>query len=327
MPLARDHSDLPRAKATKEEGWPPDKVPRFVDKLAERWLAEAQAQGPKPRARPELRFRHSDAGGCSRAIAYAALDVPESNPIDQPAIFVMNIGSWVHEQLQEELNVRYGMDSEVVCVIDGFEGSGHLDGELKIPFRHADSPVQPNEGKRVVSEYKVVDGYAFKLAVGERGAPKGPRWSYVVQGALNALARNADELVVGLLSKGAIGIPTAKRKGFGEIQRYCAEWTLTRQQFEPIALEEMERVNGILTLIDTGLLPQRKIPDPELPKLHLITEPARGIWVELAHPGVDTIVNSGTTWQCDYCRYQDTCSMTKPGRTPTDVLVQLGLIT
>lgn len=320
MPLARDHSDLPRAKATKEEGWPPDKVPRFVDKLGERWLAEAQAEGPKPRAVPELRFRHSDAGGCSRAIAYAALDVPESNPIDQPAIFVMNIGSWLHEQLQGELNVRYGMASEVVCTIDGFEGSGHLDGELRLPGDEV------NTGPLVVAEYKVVDGYAFKLAVGERGAPKGPRWAYVVQGALNAFARGADELVVGLLSKGAIGVPTARRKGFGELQRYCAEWTLTRQQWEPIALAEMERVSGILTLVDTGLLPQRKIPDPELPKLHLITEPARGIWVELAHPGVDTIVNSGTTWQCDYCRWQDTCSLTKPGRTPTDVLVQLGLI-
>jgi hypothetical protein len=316
MPIERDLSGLPGPQRDPEHGWKPDRAPRFASQLAENWMRKHLDDGPRPRAVPDKRFRHSDAGNCARAVAYAAMDLPASNPMDIAGFWATGMGSLLHDQLQSALKSRWGDDinDEVVCIIDGFEGSGHADLE------HRSLRLEGGYGTEgaglphvTVVEVKTVGGFAYKLAVGERGQAKGPSWSYVVQGALNAKALNADELVVALLARDVISVQAAQRGGFDELTRFCAEWTLTREEYMPVAEAEVERVSGILRLLDEGTLPKRHIPDPELPKRHIITDPMRGTWVE--HQD-GQMINAGTTWHCAYCRWQDTCAITGPERVP-----------
>lgn len=319
MPIDRDLSGLPGPARAERTGWAPDPQPRFVSALAEEWMRKGLEEGPRPRAVPDKRFRHSDAGGCSRALAYAALDLPASNPMDITGWWATGMGSMIHDLLQPILKSRYGMEAEVVCIIDGFEGSGHADGELRTlrgePAASHDGTEQVGLPHLIVTEYKTVGGYAYKLAVGEKGDPQGPSWPYVVQGALNALARNADELVIGLLARDVISVQAAARKRIPELTRFCAEWTLTREQFEPIARKEIDRVTKILALLDDGTLPARKIPSPEIPAGAHITDPNTGTWVVFQSLDGGEVTDAGTTWHCAYCRWQDTCATTSPYRT------------
>jgi hypothetical protein len=315
--LERDLSGLPGPNRDPEHGWKPDRAPRFASVLAETWMRDRLAEGPRPRAVSDKRFRHSDAGNCARAVAYAALDLPASNPMDIAGFWATGMGTLLHEQLQAALKSRYpGIEDEVVCIIDGFEGSGHADLAVGLTLGAGPDAQHYNPGQRVkvVVEVKTVGGYAYKLAVGERGQAKGPSWSYVVQGALNAKALGADELVIALLARDVISVQAAQRGGFDELTRFCAEWTLTREEYEPIAATEIERVSGILGLLDKGMLPRRTIPDPELPRRNLITDPARGTWVEVDGDG--NMTDAGSTWHCAYCKWMDTCATTGPGRVP-----------
>lgn len=318
MPLARDLSHLPVAQASANLNWAPDKTVRFMHVLAEKWMAEDRRVAKAA----DTRFRHSDGGGCSRAIAYAALELPWSNPVDISGIHVMERGRILHELLQEALRERYGMAAEIDCLIDGFDGSGHADGLIISHLGpRPDAQAWPGKDRRViVAEYKTVGGYTYKLAVGERSEPRGPRWMYVVQGALNAKALNADELVIGLLSVEAISKQVADRKHYSDVQRFCAEWTLTREEYEPIARAEIERVSTILAGLDEGELPPRTIPDPEMPANHVITDPRKGIWVEYDNQGHP--LDSKTTWHCAYCRWQNVCATTDPGRVTLSGLKQ-----
>lgn len=311
MGLAKDLSSLPKASAVRTDGVPPDPEPTFLagyfDFLAERNAAE----GERPHAVAGTRFRHSMAGSCSRAIAYHALHVPESNPMDLAGIIVTSNGTAKHDEIQEVLTEQMDpevFEIEVPCQIEGFDGSGNADGRLEI--WDGDDLV-----KVVLWEHKNVGGYAFKMAIGERGAPQGPKQSAITQAALNALALDADEVVITMSTWEAVSVNIAKRKGLSELGRVAAQWTFTHDEWEPIALAEMARVNGILDLLDAGTLPSRKMPDPEFPRAATITDPLSGRW-EL-HDEVKGLVDTGSTWACGYCRWQTMCAETPAGRCPT----------
>lgn len=318
MPIERDLSDLPPARKLATRNWPPDPHTRVMHVLAERWMREEEGN-PRPKA-ADTRFRHSDGGGCARAIAYASLDVPHSNPVDIAGYHVMGVGKVFHDLIEAEMRERYGMEAEVVCLIDGFDGSGHADGELSYTLGAGPDAQQYAPGQKVVVvvEYKSTGGYAFKMAVGERSQPQGPKWGAVVQGALNAYARHADELIIGMISFEAISKGIAERKGFNDVQRFCAEWTLTRDEYRPIAEREMRRVTDILAGLDEGRLPARTLDDPSYPERMLITDPRKGIYVE--YDEHERMVDQKTTWHCSYCRWQDLCVLTPAEETSVEVL-------
>ena len=299
MALQADLSQLPRPAAQRNTGFAPDENPRFTPALAELWHAENEAAGPKPRATNTARFRHSDAGKCARAIAFSALNLPPTNPMDLPGTWATSLGTIIHELWQEAILTSYP-DAEIepkVSTING-EGAGHIDAVL-------------NDGRKVAFELKTVGGFAFKMAVGERGAAQGPKHDHIVQASLNGLAVDADEIVIGYLAKEAISTGIAQRKGFSELGRFCAEWTITREQYEPIARTEIARVESILELVDTGVLPARKFPAGELPAGAEIVDPQTGRW-EAHRDGV--LVDTGTWWACDYCSHQTRCAGTGSGR-------------
>lgn len=311
MTLKRDLSHLPPPADEKPVGVPPDATPRFGHLLAKRWQDE---DVPLARAHPDARFRHSDAGNCARAIAYAALDIPASNPMDMAGFWVTNLGRVIHELFQDELEKVFGVGVTTEVKVHGGERAGHVDAVVAIPGEVNGEVVSD---KVISIEYKSCGGYKYKLAVGERGAPEGPGYQHVIQAALNALALDADECVIIYGARDVISIQAAGRKPhIDELLRFTAEWTFTREQYEPIARREIERVEAILKMVDDDMLPARKIPDPEIPARAVVVSPRDGTWVEYDDRG--QAVESKTTWHCAYCRWQDFCAKTKPGRIPVE---------
>lgn len=313
MALAKDLSDLPSAASLAADGFPPDAESRFVHLLADQWKADNDARDSDYQRRN--RFHLSDAGKCARAIAYAALEVPATNPMDLTGIHNTRIGSIIHEAWQDVIRARYP-HAEIeprFVILDG-DGSGYSD------------LVTTWEGRKVSVELKTLGGFAYKMAIGERGAPQGPKAEHLAQGALNAKAADADELVIAYLAKEVISVNVAKRKKLSELHRFCAEWTLTREQYMPIAEAEERRVAGILGLLDEGVLPARRFPVGELPEGHRIVRPEMGAWEVKNEDG--EILDAGTFWACAYCKFQDACATTSADRQPiAEVAVTLGLAT
>lgn len=306
MSLKADLSHLPTPARTSGSGWAPDPEPRFIQALAEKWRDENEAAGPKPRAVETSRFRHSDAGKCARAIAFAALDLPPSNPMDLSGVWNTSLGTAVHGMWQEvvaELHPTALIEPKV-STIDGL-GSGHIDAVFP-------------DGTKVAFELKTVGGFAFKMAVGERGNAQGPKTEHVMQASLNGVAVDADEVVIGYLAKETLSVNVAAKKGFSELGRFAAEWTIPRDQYEPIAAAEAARVSGILALLDSGQLPARKFPPGELPHGAEIVDPTTGRW-EVHENG--KVVDVGTWWACGYCNHRDRCAGTEAGRQPIETVV------
>lgn len=312
MSLKADLSHLPRKQADNTEGVAPDAEPTFLAPYFDHLRALDAADGERPHAIQGTRFRHSMADSCARAVAYHALHIPASDPMDLAGIVVTRNGTMKHDEIQDVLTDIYDpetLEVEVPCQVEGFDGSGNGDG-LKL-VSHGDGTV-----KRVLWEHKNVGGFAFKMAIGERGAPQGPKRSAIVQAALNALALDADEIVITLMTWEAVSVAVAKRKGLSEEGRVSAQWTFTRDEWEPIARAEIARVDGILGLLDEGQLPARKIP--ETPPGAVIVDPASGRWEVRTKDGV---ADTGTAWNCNYCRWQTICAGTPSGRCETAVVL------
>lgn len=326
MPIDKDLSGLPRYDGTS---WAPDGRPRYGQLLIERWHTDPRAVEPLPTAVEGARFRHSDAGACSRVLAYKALDIPRSNPVDASGDFIMRFGSLAHDAWQEVLQERFP-GAEVEVKVGDADMAGHIDAVVTKPtdLDLADLGVPDAETPwKVAIEAKTVGGFAYKRAIGVPPAsrvPRGPSYSHVIQAALNAKAVDADEAVVLYWTREAISVQMAADRNLGDYGRVCAEWTLDRPTYEAVAATEITRVKAILDLLDQGVLPARKIPDPELPLRHVITVPANGEWVSMNEEGVPD--DAGLTWHCAYCGWLDICTQTPAGRTPiadVPVIVEL----
>lgn len=307
MTIKADLSHLPTPAKTTGEGLAPDANPRFASLLVEEWRSEHDDD--KARAHTDARFRHSDAGKCARAVAYAALDIPRE-PMDLSGVWNVGLGSRVHEWWQEAV-LRRWPDAEIETKVRtvGAAGAGHIDAVVR------------DDGKTTAVELKTIGGFGYKMAVGDRGAAQGPKEDHILQAALNAAAVDADEAVIVYLSKEAISVAAAKRKGFSDLGRFAAEWTLTREQYEPLARAEAERVSGILDLLDDGTLPLRRFPTAELPKGHEVQDASTGRWEVRGAEG--EILDFGTYWACGYCAYQQVCAEVGPGRVPVETAVEL----
>lgn len=316
MALARDLSDLPKARGGRS-GLVPDAEPRFIQVLPESWAAANDDDKPTALGTP---FRHSDAGKCARAIAMTAAGIPVSNPMDLTGVWNTGLGSRIHEWWQDELLARYP-DAEVEPKVRsaGVDGSAHLDAVIRI------------DDKVVCYELKTVGGYSFKSSIGvvRKGTPaEGPSPAHIYQAAMNAAAVDADEVVIGYLSKEAVGVGIGRSNGLSDIDRIAAEWTFTREQYQPFAEAEAERVSGILALVEQGELARRVVPD-EMPPRAEIVAPTRSAWIVERDGETE---QAGSVWNgqfCDYCKFLDLCAQTGPGRIPVEsareVAVSLGL--
>lgn len=322
MAIKRDLSDLPPA-----DGLTPDPSPRFIGVLVDEWAASRDDDKPTANGTP---FRHSDAGKCARAISYTAAGIPRSDPMDITGVWNTSLGSLIHEQWQEALQRRWpDAEVEVTCSMVGADGSGHIDAVIREwadGERYGTRSIGTPE-RTIAYELKTVGGFGFKAAVGaaRKGTPaEGPKAAHLLQAAINGRAVDADEVIVGYLAKECISANVARRFGItDDVGRFAAEWTLTREQYEPLADLEAERVAGILALLDERRLAARK--SPEMPVGAEVTDPETGAYeVRLrTEDGEVTVTDTGSTWECDYCSYQTLCATTEAGRIPVESVVSI----
>lgn len=309
----KDLSDLPKAKGGRS-GLLPDENPRFIQCLVEAWAEEHDENKPTAMG---TKFRHSDAGGCGRAITYTAAGIPASDPMDLSGVWNVALGQRLHDLWQYVLQAKHpGAEVEVKVATRGADGSGHIDAVIR------------HEGRTIAYELKSIGGWGYKAAIGlAKGDAEGPKTSHLLQASLNGLGVDADEVVIGYLSKEAVSIGIAESKRLSELERFCAEWTFTREQYEPLAVAEAERISGLLALVEDGTLGRRNVPH-DMDRGAEIMEPATGAWVN-EHPD-GTVIATGKQWTCGYCKFQSLCAMTPPGRIPVsdvrDIAVATGLM-
>jgi hypothetical protein len=299
VPISKSLSDTPRGGSG---GNKPDENPRFVTAIAKAWHEKYLADGKDSRAMSfDTPFRASDAGFCSMSLGFTLLQRAgmgePSNPDTLSGQWRMGLGSTIHEMLDEYLPLAFpGAECEVV--------GQTAEGEASF---HADVLITLDDGYKVLLELKSINGAGFKSStIGfRRDSPaEGPRDSAVMQAALAAEAFDCDEVVVGYLSMENIGDAIAKSNGLDDIGKFAAEWTYTKDEYLPIAQAERARMRWIKATIDAGRMPERTIPG--LPEGAVITNPKTGDWA-VTDPLTGQMTDIGKTWQCGYCRHQDSC--------------------
>jgi hypothetical protein len=283
----------------------PVNSPMFTNLLVRKLIEEAKTRPELEHAIEGTLLRHSDAGGCARKIGMKVAGYAPSDPIDGAGLWVMWLGSLIGEKLAEIACEVYGEGCKAEYEIgwDDLSASGHLDLLVDIPLE--DDPGNPDyfvgdrhEGfYRICVEYKTMGGFGFDKSVGlnrkayklaDKG-PEGPRSSAKIQGALNALAVDADELRIGHISLEAVSKQLAQKVNWGDEDRILAEWSYPREVFEPWALREKRRMAWILNLVDEGVLPDRWVIGDDMEDQHLNPQDSR------------------PPWQCSYCSFQQLC--------------------
>jgi hypothetical protein len=276
--------------------------------LAEKWF-ELFGFGPsgqdKPMAVADRTWRASwSQVRCDRALAYSMAKTPPSNPPSEADAWRFGLGELVHLGLQDAV-IQAFPGAEVEKAIDlrsiGIDGAASSDLMLSYEYVE-DTPT------KIVSEFKTVNGFKFKLATTNfNGPPEGPSYGHIVQGAMAAAASDADELRIVYLSLENISVAIAKRNNLSEIQRFIAEWSYDAPTFRQIAATEVTRVNEIKHWLDQGIEPggiPRVIDEPDMPRGATVVDPKKGLWQNVVGGKVYEV---GTTWHCGYCRFQDIC--------------------
>lgn len=239
-------------------------------------------------------FRYSNAMNCSRRITLDALGARPSDPIDPAGIHVTTIGTWIHEQMQAAVGAKYpGATFEVKSSVKDVV-SGSADGVLDIS-----SVIVTWAGGKISWEIKSIGGFGFKKAVGmagrgyKRGSPEGPRIGAIVQAALNAAGNDCDTVIVSYISLEAISKQAAQVVGFGEFDRFTAEWHIPRDIWEPLAEAEVARI----AYLDEHYVKPSLAGDIVLPP----GDAYEGEWERIS-PN-----DARRHWSCEYCPHLSTC--------------------
>jgi hypothetical protein len=305
MALAKDLSSLPSSSSGHGEN--PVKKPTLGPLLAQAW-ADRYVDTPEhpldlPMSDASARVRFSWAGSCGRQIGYRLTGEPVTEDLTVADHWRFGLGHLVHDQLQAVLQAAFGSNAqvEVHTKLEGGMLAGHADVEIAEAGR-------VNDGvgwtKRTSVEIKTINGFGFKKAVGARGPAEGPRTSAKLQGALNAKASDADELVILYLALELLSPREAKNIGADEVGRFCAEWHYTRDEYMPWADAEHERLLNVIATVDAGGMPPAFIPF-EMPEGAVVVDPIKGMWQV---KDFDVVTDAGSTWQCNYCPFQSVCS-------------------
>lgn len=304
MALAKDLSDLPSSPSSR--GALPVKNPTLGPLLAKAWAAKYVDTEEHPldlaMSTENARIRFSWAGSCARQIGYQVMGEERTEPLTLADHWRFGLGHLVHDQLQAVLIDAFGPGAEVEVTTFLEDGvlAGHADVEI---WQTSEDNLTKRAPRKISVEIKTINGFGYKKAVGARGPAEGPRTSAKLQGALNALARDADELVIIYLAMELLSPWEAQKIGLDDIGRFCAEWRYTRDQFVPAAEAERDRMLEILAQCDAGILPDGNIPY-DMPPDAVIDDPAKGKWTVRVD---GAITDGGGTWQCNYCAFQSRC--------------------
>jgi hypothetical protein len=252
----------------------------------------AKSAIPKPTALG-TKFRYSSAFGCGRQQGYAALGFEPTDPMDESGAWATGLGTIVHEALQDALSRKFlSARFEVPSQFGGVSGS--CDALI------ATSEIGDLEGTHVLYELKTMGTYSFDKQVGwnrmrsTTTTPEGPALKAIAQAGMNALGIMKDNpdvkiewLVMGSVTFEALSKNKASTMGVEGTNRFLAEFYIAREEWEPIAFDEKDRMGLLEWTLLQGQLPGRIAIDDD---------------------GTPVSLNpNGKNWQCDYCAYRTAC--------------------
>jgi hypothetical protein len=275
--------------------------------LARAWL-ELQGDTSLPHAVEGSRIRHSWAAKCARALRYEIDGVPASNPPDVASQWTFRLGHLVHDEIQGALVEMFpDCAIEVKYPNPEVDGSFTLDAEIRwndAPYSEVDGP--GSDAPVHVVEIKSINGFGFKKMIGTRGKAEGPRHSALLQLALNANATpgcTGGWLIYASLENISVG--EAERNELSVLDRFLKVTWYPIDQLTPLAVLEEKRMRQVLDEADAGTKTARVIPDPDIPPDAVVIDPTKGTYAVLDANG--GILDTGSTWQCDYCNFRTTC--------------------
>lgn len=300
----------------------PDNSPRYAHALGVQFADTlAAAFGTPPDDDLPLIGNH-EVGACARAVSFAAAGIDHTDPLDTAGAWTAGIEAHVLSLWQHSLPAfaaPASVRTNVVCAVDGIDGE--FAAHAVIESDSSASPDGPTLRRRTVAMLNIIGGYAYKQIVGDKYEPRGPREQDVRQAALIGGACDADEVVIAYVSLEKVSPAAASRRQLGPVTRFAAEWTLSREEYEPVAASERSRLSGVLGLLDGDepTLAARKIPDEEIVTGATVTDPTTGRWErwEATPDGHVGLTHEGNTYRCAYCPFRSACVLADdPGRFP-----------
>jgi hypothetical protein len=324
--MADVQSKPPRARKPSA----PTEVP-IVGELIPTMLEEARAtRAERMPAVEGTKMRGSLAAGCARQLSYIWWEdkefpdgVPESNPATRADLMRFYSGTLIHEGLATAVQRVWPsieFEAEKVWQLPEINASGRMD--LWFP-NGVPTMIELGMEGPVVGEAKSIGGFQFKKISGQfrvSDDAEGPKMKAIYQGALGALALDAQWLLLPYFGLEITSPQTAQSNGLSDHHRYSAEWIIPRETWEPLALGEIERIKKIYEHLERGELAPRAVVDPEVPRRARITDPKTGAWVLTASD--DEIIDAGNTWVCGYCSHRDQCLHDgAKAKTPTRIPV------
>jgi hypothetical protein len=268
----------------------------YIEPFINALRAEYERTQPKPHAF-DTPFRHSEGGACALKLAMQYQGVPASDPFDPPSLWVSWLGTTAGEAWAKAW-VGYFPNARPEHPVHDPEmlASGSLD--LLVPFT---AITELPDKRSTTAELKTVNGSKFRRAIGvyHRGpgsrwqTPKGPAASHVIQLALNTIAAESRVGVLLYLSTEAVSKGVAKVLGMSDKDRFTAEWVYSREELEPIAAAELERLREIKEFVDST-------HDSSLVRPEVIND-------SFEREILDPIGSDVLPWQCEYCSHYSIC--------------------
>jgi len=257
---------------------------------------------------PDAVFRHSWAGSCARRIQYEMqnysgereFDLPVRAPADR---WRLEMGTLVHDYWQAALTAclpEATIEHVTSHPIDDAHTAGHGDALINHP-----------QLGRVAVELKTRNGFGYKQDIGANKYEdaEGPSVAAKRQGALNALAEDADWLVILHISLEAVGpnqLPGQHKGDNYSPLRMTAEWWYSKEEYTPWATHELQRVSFIKKIIDNKELAPRHVPEL-MPSGARIVDVNKSQWYLEEN---NEVVSIGQLWNgrfCSYCPYVNAC--------------------
>jgi hypothetical protein len=241
----------------------PDPELTFGGVLADAWWQKWRGQPEKERAMPELPFRASMSGSCSRQIWFYCHNTTVTEPETAADVWRANLGTIVHELFQDELAVlndneeidSWSIEDNVDLSSLGIRGSGHQDLYVLM-----------SNGRKILVELKTAGGFAFKKSTTQfKGPGEGPKYGHIIQACLLARAMECDEVHIVYMSLECISKGMTLKLGLdSEYRRFVAEWTYDLADEELSELLDRETAR-IIDAIESETPPNAWVVDNDTP--------------------------------------------------------------
>lgn len=272
-------------------------------------LAVEWAEKPNKPTALGTPLRYSSAYGCARQMGYYATGANPTDPMDEGDAWAPGIGTLIHEAAQYAISRLYTTARFEVPSKLGNYLSGSCDALVSTEEIKDVTGIDLG-GTDVLWELKTMGEWAFDKQVGfnrranrqDRG--DGPKPEAITQAGMNALGIESGDstirietLLMGSVCVSTMSVAKAKAMGVEGFARFGAEFRIPREQWEPMALAELGRMELIGEQIALGYVPDR----------------------EALGDGEAVYLNPrGKDWQCDYCQFRSVCVADGEGMVKAD---------